>query len=80
MAKIVWSQTILDAFLELPEGDQRLILEKVDRLQEFPEMYPVRVKGRFRGYRWFFAGNRLVYYRVTGQRVYIRALWPARLP
>ncbi len=80
MAQFVWPQTVLDALVELPQREQELILEKVGRLQTFPAMYPLRAKGRFRRHRWFFAGNWLVYYRVVGQTVYIRALWPARIP
>jgi hypothetical protein len=43
-------------------------------------MYPVRTKGRFRRHRWFLAGNGLVHYRVAGGTVYIRGLWPSRIP
>ena len=80
MAKIVWPQTILEVLIELAEKERELILDKVDRLAAFPEMYPVRVTGRFRGHRWFFSGNWLVYYRYVEQTVYIRSLWPARIP
>ncbi len=80
MAQIIWPQTVLDALLELPESQRELILEKVDQLQAFPEMYPMRLQGRFRRHRWFFSGNWLVYYRVISRTVYIRALWPARIP
>jgi len=34
----------------------------------------------FRRHRWFLAGNWLVYYRVVDDTVYIRGLWPARIP
>ena len=44
-------------------------------------MYPVRFKGRrFRRHRWFQAGNWLVYYRVVEDTIYIRGIWPARIP
>ena len=80
MARIVWPQTILEVLADLPRKDRDLILEKVDRLERFPHLYPLRGKGRFRRYRWFFAANWLVYYRVVGDAVYMRAMWPARIP
>jgi len=79
-AQVVWADPIRDLLLELPEKERREILEKADRPERFPRMYPVRARGRFRGHRWFLAGNWLVYYRVVEHIVYIRALWPARIP
>jgi hypothetical protein len=46
----------------------------------FPQIYPLRGKGRFRGYRCFHAGNWLVYYKVVDDIVHIRGLWPAGIP
>ncbi|MFB3920210.1 MAG: type II toxin-antitoxin system RelE/ParE family toxin [Terriglobia bacterium] len=80
MARIVWPETILDVLSEISRKERDLILEKVDRLERFPNLYPIRGKGRFRRFRWFFAGNWLVFYRVIEDTVYIRALWPARVP
>ena len=80
MARVVWPQTALDLLLELPGRERELMLDKVGRLRRFPRMYPVRTKGRFRRHGWFLAGNWLVYYRVVEQTVYIRGLWPARIP
>ena len=80
MARIVWPQTILEVLSDLPKKERDLILEKVDRLERFPHLYPLRGKGPFRRYRWFLAGNWLVFYRVVEDAVYIRALWPARIP
>lgn len=80
MAQVVWPQTILEVLEELPEKEQKLILEKAEALSRFPRMYPVRGKGRFRQHRWYLAGKWLVYYRVVGRTVYVRALWPARIP
>jgi len=43
-------------------------------------MYPARTKGRFTRYRGFVAGDWLVVYKVSAGVIYIRGLWPARLP
>ena len=80
MAQVVWPETILEVLRELPLREREIILEKTEALRSFPKMYPVRGKGRFRHYRWFVAGNWLVYYRLVGDTVYIRAVWPARIP
>jgi hypothetical protein len=80
MAQIIWPKAILDALGELPERERNLVFEKAGHLEKFPEMYPHRLAGPFRRYRWFLAGNWLVYYRFVDNAVYIRALWPARIP
>ena len=80
MAAVFWPEPVRQVLREMSEREQRLILERVGRLRNFPEMYPLRSKGPFRGCRWFVAGDWLVYYRFTGGTVHIRALWPARIP
>ena len=65
---------------QLADRERELILEKTGQLERFPRMYPVRAAGRFRRHRWFLAADWIVYYRVVGQTVYIRGLWPARIP
>jgi len=80
MAEIVWPQTLIDLLLEMSDADCARILDKIKNLETFPEMYPVRTSGPFRGHRWFLAGRWLIYYRVLEDKVYLRALYPARLP
>lgn len=80
MAQLLWPESVLEVLLELPEREREIILEKVTLLERFPRMYPVRMKGRFRNHRWLIAQNWIVYYRVSDEDVYIRGLWPARIP
>ena len=80
-ARIIWADPVRDLVLLLPEYEKEEIFSRVEMLAHFPYMYPVRSKGRrFRRHRWFHAGNWLVYYRVVGDTVYIRGLWPAQIP
>ena len=80
-SKVFWTRTVWELFNELPERDREVILGKMQSLPLFPHMYPVRTKGRrFRRHRWFLAGEWLVYYRVVDNDVYVRGLWPARIP
>ena len=79
--KIVWAVSVWEVFDELSEVERNEILEHLKYVKRFPYMYPVRTRGsRFRRHRWFLAGNWLVYYRVVQNTVYIRGLWPARIP
>lgn len=80
MAKIVWPEYIRELLDALPPGDVDLIVEKTKPLKRFPQMYPVRPKGRFRRHRWLLAVRWIVYYRVVDEIVFIRALWPAQIP
>lgn len=80
MAEILWPERVLEVLLELPEREREIILEKVSLLERFPRLHPVRTKGRFRNHRWLLAQNWIVYYRASGDTVYVRGLWPARIP
>lgn len=80
-SKVVWARSVWEVFQELPESERIEILEHLKYLRLFPHMYPLRIRGRrFRRYRWFRAGNWIVYYRVVSDTVYIRGLWPAWIP
>ncbi len=80
MAEVLWPESVLEVPLELPEREREIILEKVSLLEQFPRMFPIRMKGRFRNHRWFLAQNWIVFYRVSDDAIYIRGLWPARIP
>ena len=80
MVEVLWPESVLEVLLELSEREREIILEKVSLLMQFPRMFPVRMKGRFRNHRWFLAQNWIVYYRVPDDTIYIRGLWPARIP
>jgi hypothetical protein len=79
--EIVWARSVLELMGELSTKDRESILDHLRYLSLFPQMYPVRQKGRrFRRHRWFQAGRWLVYYRVVDKTIFIRGLWPARIP
>jgi mRNA-degrading endonuclease RelE of RelBE toxin-antitoxin system len=80
VTQVVWLEPVADALRELPLGHQELILRKTQLLRRFPRMYRKIGKGRFRNHRRFLAGDWVVYYRVVEDVVYIRGLWPARIP
>jgi mRNA-degrading endonuclease RelE of RelBE toxin-antitoxin system len=79
--RVVWSGSVGELFLELPDRDREDILERLELVDRFPQMYPVRTRSRrFRRHRRFRAGNWHVFYKVVDNVVYIRGLWPARIP
>jgi plasmid stabilization system protein ParE len=79
--KIEWLKSVAELFnQELPTRDQLEILKRLALLAQFPDMYPLRRSGRFRGHRSFVAGNYLVFYKHIGDTVWVRGLWPARIP
>jgi hypothetical protein len=81
MKRVIWADPVRDLLYELPEPERKAILDHIQYLKLFPQMYPVRFKGRrFRRHRWFQAGNWLVYYRAVEDVIYIRGIWPARIP
>lgn len=79
-SQVVWAASIWEILEELPVREGAQIVDRLDLLRHFPYMYPVRVRGRFRRHRFFQAGNWLVFYKVVENTVYIRGLWPARIP
>jgi hypothetical protein len=80
VAKIDWPDFIEDLLDELDPQEVKLIFEKTRILRQFPRLYPVRTKGRFRRHRRVLAGRWMVYYKVVDDIVYIRGLWPAQIP
>ena len=65
---------------ELSPKEQEALVAKLILLEQYPRMYQVREGGRFRRHRRFVLHDWVVYYRVVGNTVFVRSLWPARLP
>jgi hypothetical protein len=79
-AAVFWPESVLEILAEIRPDE----LDKIDRdvalLERFPRMYPVKRSGLYRGHRWFACGNWLVFYRFASGKVFIRGVWPARIP
>lgn len=78
MARLVWSSEAVRILGTLSAPAQDEILSRSRLLAGFPEMYPVRRRGRFRGQRYFIAFECLVYYVVRGDLVAITTTGHAR--
>jgi mRNA-degrading endonuclease RelE of RelBE toxin-antitoxin system len=79
-ARVFIPRAVEDILAELPEEERESILAKLHLLERFPRMYPVAERSRFRRHRRFLGRDWVVYYRVVGNTVYVRGLWPARIP
>lgn len=76
-----WLAPVRDAFAELSPVEQESIDEKIQVLRRYPHIYQLWSKSqRFRRHRQFVVGNWRVFYRVTDNVIWIRGIWPARLP
>ena len=80
MARVLWTRAAQNVLIDLPVALQEEIARKTRPLARFPRMYPVRQHGRFRRHRHFLVKVWIVFYRVVDNTVYIRGLWPARIP
>lgn len=68
-----------EAFDELPHPTKRQAARSIDKLSQFPRIYPLRRRGLMRGYRYFVAGRHLFYYSVSSTEVRITAIIPAAM-
>jgi len=75
---VLWTDTALDGLAEVPASTGQEILRKIRSARRFPNMYPARQRGRYRGYRWFPAGEWLVFYQVTGKRLIVMGILHGR--
>ncbi len=77
--EIEWFRPVRDLADALPAKDQEAMDETLKYVALFPDMCPLRRKGRFRNHRWFNVRNRwIVFYRHVGDTIYVRGLYPAR--
>lgn len=66
-----WTETALDGLGEVSSITGEAILRKIKLASRFPNMFPERQRGRYRGYRWFPVGDWLVTYQVVGKRLIV---------
>ena len=79
-ARVFVPRAVEDILAELAEAERETIIGKLRLLEKFPRMYPIPARCRFRRHRRFLGRDWAVYYRVVGNTVYVRGLWPARIP
>ena len=74
-----WSNEAIVALASVSASDRRILLQRIELVDQFPAMYPARQRGRFRGLRYFVVGRRwIVYYQAEETTVYVVTIVPAR--
>ncbi len=76
--RILWTEPAAGAFRRLPRSVQLAILERLDMISDFPEMYPVRERQPYSEFRYFFTSGWCVSYTTAENVVIILAIFAAR--
>jgi plasmid stabilization system protein ParE len=72
--KILWTETALRQLDGVPLVPAEQILVKIELAAQYPDMFPVRGRGRYRGYRWIAVGPWVVFYEADADAVVVRAI------
>ena len=76
--RILWTEPAGRVFRRLSRSAQLAILERLDVISEFPEMYPVRDRQPYAGFRYFFTSGWCVSYTTAQDMLIILAVFAAR--
>lgn len=76
--RIVWTEPAAATFRRLSKAVQRELLARIDLLSDFPDLYPVRQRAPYAGFRYFFLGQWCVSYAMANDTLVILAVFPAR--
>lgn len=76
--KILWTAPAAASFRKLSRRIQLSILDRLDAVADFPEMYPVRERQPYAGFRYFFTEGWCVSYAAAEDSLVILAVFPAR--
>jgi plasmid stabilization system protein ParE len=76
--RVLWTEPAGRVFRRLSRPAQLPILERLDVIAEFPEMYPVRDRQPYAGFRYFFTSRWCVSYTTAQDMLIILAVFAAR--
>jgi plasmid stabilization system protein ParE len=76
--KVLWTEPAATAFQRLSRRFQQAILDRIEMISEFPEMYPVRQHQPYAGFRYFVMETYCLSYVVAEDAVIILALFSGR--
>jgi len=75
--KILWTEPAAAAFRRLSRKIHLSIIDRLDAIADFPEMYPVRERQPYAGFRYFFTEGWCVSYVVAEDSLVILAVFSA---
>ncbi len=76
--KILWTEPAASAFRRLPKAVKDDLLARIDLLSDFPDLYPVRQRHPYAGFRYFFVRQWGVSYVMANETLIILAVFPTR--
>lgn len=74
---VLWAKPAAARFYKLPTTVQRAILDRINMISEFPEMYPIRTHEPFAAFRYFFVRGWCVSYTTAEDALIILAVFNA---
>jgi plasmid stabilization system protein ParE len=76
--KVVWTEPAAAAFRRLSDTIQDELLTRIDLLSDFPDLYPVREREPYAGFRFFFVRAWCISYVTADGMIIILAVFPTR--
>ncbi len=76
--KILWTGPAASTFRRLRRAVQHDLLARIDLLFDFPDVYPVRERQPYAGFRYFLVGEWCVSYVTADGTLIILAVFPTR--
>lgn len=76
--RILWTAPAGDAFHLLPQAIRQAMLDRLALVSDFPEMYAVRERQPYAGFRYFVVRNWCVSYVLAEDALVMLAVFPAR--
>ena len=76
--RVLWTAPAASAFRTLPKAVQDDLLARVDLISEFPDLYPLRERQPYAGFRYFFVRQWCISYVTADGTLIILAVFPAR--
>ncbi len=76
--KILWTQPAASTFRTLPKAVKDDLLARIALLSDFPDLYPVRQRHPYAGFRYFFVRQWCVSYVTADGTLVILAVFPTR--
>jgi plasmid stabilization system protein ParE len=76
--RILWTEPAARTYRTLPKSVKLAILERLDVILDFPEMYPLRERQPYSGFRYFFTSGWCVSYTTGEDAIILLAVFAAR--
>ena len=76
--RVLWTDPAADALRRLSGHVREAVLNRIEMIAEFPEMYPVRQHEPYAGFRFFLVEHDCISYVFAEDTIIVLAIFPAR--